>query len=144
MRPSPRCLPADLIVAPLSREQGFQLALARSMANDAIRAVALQRDRIKDRDDGAYFAVAGFRRGVDVAFLLLALRWLREACQLVAELTGDKHSPKLLATLIGGSRRRVICATFGSTSATTSKRGFRCRPVRRACPRRSPQARSSL
>jgi hypothetical protein len=77
-------------VEPLSREQGYQLALARSAANDAIRAVALQRDRIKDRDDDAYFASAGFRQEVDVAFLLLALRWLREACQLVCELTRDR------------------------------------------------------
>ncbi|MGP0037961.1 MAG: hypothetical protein ACLP4R_25850 [Solirubrobacteraceae bacterium] len=81
---------------PLSEEQGFQLELARSTASDAIRAVALQRDRIKDRDDDAYFAAAGFRHEVDVAFLLLALRWLREACQLAVELTGDQ-------ALAGGS-----------------------------------------
>lgn len=73
----------------LTYEQGYQLALARSAANDAVRAVALQRDRIKDRDDDAYFAAAGFRQEVDVAFLLIALRWLREACQLVGKLTGD-------------------------------------------------------
>jgi len=74
---------------PLSEQQGHQLAMARSAANDAIRAVALQRDRIKDRDDDAHFAAAGFRQEVDVAFMLIALRWLRETCQLVAELTGD-------------------------------------------------------
>jgi hypothetical protein len=85
-----------LIVAPLSQEQGFQLALARSTANDAIRAVALQRDRIKGRDDDAYFAAAGFRQEVDVAFLLIALRWLREACQLIAELTVDAALPDAL------------------------------------------------
>src|SRR5579862_3048669 len=96
-------LPDDVIVEPLSREQGYQLALALSTANDAIRAVALQRDRIKDRDDDAYFAAAGFRQEVDVAFLLLALRWLREACQLVAELTGDKA----LAEALGDFGRRL-------------------------------------
>jgi hypothetical protein len=88
---------------PLSEEQGFQLELARSTANDAIRAVALQRDRIKDRDDDAYFAAAGFRQEVDVAFLLLALRWLREACQLVVELTGDQA----LAGALGDFDRRL-------------------------------------
>jgi hypothetical protein len=88
---------------PLSEEQGFQLELARSTANDAIRAVALQRDRIKDRDDDAYFAAAGFRQEVDVAFLLLALRWLREACQLVVELTGDQA----LAGALGYFDRRL-------------------------------------
>ncbi len=65
------------------------MALARSTANEAIRAVALQRDRIKHREDDAYFAAAGLRQEVDVAFLLVALRWLREACQFVAELTHD-------------------------------------------------------
>jgi hypothetical protein len=78
-----------VIVEPLSQEQGHRLALARSTANDAIRAVALQCDRIKDRDDDAHFAAAGFRQELDVAFLLVALRWLREACQLVAELIHD-------------------------------------------------------
>lgn len=73
----------------LSHEQGYQLALARSVANDAVRAVAMQRNRIKDRDDDAYFVAAGFRQEVDVAFLLIALRWLREACQLIADVTGD-------------------------------------------------------
>jgi hypothetical protein len=90
-------------VESLSREQGYKLALARSTANDAIRAVALQRDRIKNRDDDAYFALAGFRQEVDVAFLLLALRWLREACQLVAELIGDKA----LAEALGDFDRRL-------------------------------------
>jgi hypothetical protein len=89
-------------VKPLSREQDYKLALARSTADDAIRAVALQRDRIKHRDD-AYFAAAGFRQEIDVAFLLLALRWLREACQLVAELTGDKS----LAEALGNFDRRL-------------------------------------
>ncbi len=88
---------------PLSREQGFQLALARSTAHEAIRAVVLQRGRIKDRDDDAYFALAGFRQEVDVAFLLLALRWLREACQLIAELTGDSA----LADALGDFDRRL-------------------------------------
>jgi hypothetical protein len=90
-------------VESLSREQGYQLALARSTANDAIRAIALQCDRIQDRDDDAYFAAAGFRQEVDVAFLLLALRWLREACQLVAELTGDEA----LADALGDFDRRL-------------------------------------
>jgi hypothetical protein len=86
----------------LTREQGYQLALARSAANDAIRAVALQRDRINDRDDDAYFAAAGFRQEVDVAFQLIALRWLREACQLIADLTEDGG---LVSALIDFDRR---------------------------------------
>ncbi len=88
---------------PLSRERGYQLALARSTANDAVRAIALQRDRINNRGDDAYFAAAGFRQEIDVAFLLLALRWLREACQLIAELTGDK----VLANALGEFDRRL-------------------------------------
>jgi len=91
-----------VIVEPLSQEQGHRLALARSTANDAIRAVALQRDRIKDRDDDTYFAAAGFRQEVDVAFLLVAVRWLREACQLVAELT---HDAALVTALDAFDRR---------------------------------------
>ncbi len=91
-----------MIVEPLSQEQGHRLALARSTANDAIRAVALQRDRIKDREDDAYFAAAGFRQEVDVAFLLVALRWLREASQLVAELT---HDAALVTALDAFDRR---------------------------------------
>ncbi len=135
------CVPTELTLEPLSEEQGFQLELARSTANDAIRAVALQRDRIKNRDDDAYFAAAGFRQEVDVAFLLLALRWLREACQLVVELTGDQA----LAGALGDfdrrlSKARVICATCGSTSATTSKavascNGRRAPPDRLVLPR---------
>jgi hypothetical protein len=93
-------------VEPLSQEQGYRLALARSTANDAIRAVALQRDRIKDREDDAYFAAAGFRQEVDVAFLLVALRWLREACQLVVELTQNAA----LAAAIGNFDRRLPAA----------------------------------
>jgi hypothetical protein len=91
-------------VAPvlLYEQQGHQLAMARSAANDAIRAVALQRDRIKDRDDDAYFAAAGFRQEVDVAFMLIALRWLREACQLVAELTGDNALNQALSDVDRG------------------------------------------
>lgn len=92
-----------MIVEPLSQEQGHRLALACSTANDAIRAVALQRDRIKDCDDDAHFAAAGFRQEVDVAFQLVALRWLREACQLVAELTHDAA----LATAVDGFDRRL-------------------------------------
>jgi hypothetical protein len=65
--------------------------------------VALQRDRIKDRDDDAYFAAAGFRQEADVAFLLVALRWLREACQLVAELTHDAA----LVTAVDAFDRRL-------------------------------------
>jgi hypothetical protein len=91
-----------VIVEPLSQEQGHRLALARSTANDAIRAVALQRDRIKDPDDDAHFAAAGFRQEIDVAFLLVALRWLREACQLVAELT---HGAALVTAVDSFDRR---------------------------------------
>ncbi len=91
---------------PLSQEQGYRLALARSTANDAIRAVALQRDRIKDREDDAHFAAAGFRQEVDVAFLLVALRWLREACHLVVELTQSAA----LAAAIGNFDRRLPAA----------------------------------
>lgn len=91
---------------PLSQEQGYRLALARSTANDAIRAVALQRDRIKHREDDAYFAAAGFRQEVDVAFLLVALRWLREACQLVVELTQNAA----LAEAVGDFDRRLPAA----------------------------------
>lgn len=87
----------------LSQEQGYQLAQARSTANDAIRAVALQRDRIKERDDDAYFAAAGFRQEVDVAFLLIALRWLRNACHLIAKLTGSQP----LAEAVGDFDRRL-------------------------------------
>jgi hypothetical protein len=93
-------------VEPLSQEQGYRLALARSTANDAIRAVALQRDRVKDRDDDAYFAAAGYRQEVDVAFLLVALRWLREACQLVVELTQNAA----LAAAVGNFDRRLPSA----------------------------------
>ncbi len=71
----------------LTEEQGYRLALARSAAIDALDAVALQRERIREREDDAPFAVAGSRQEIDVAFMLLALRWLREACQLIAELT---------------------------------------------------------
>lgn len=88
---------------PLSQEQGYRLALARSTANDAIRAVALQRDRIREKEDDAYFAAAGFRQEVDVAFLLVALRWLREACQLVVELTQNEA----LAAAVGNFDRRL-------------------------------------
>lgn len=91
---------------PLSQEQGYRLALARSTASDAIRAVALQRDRIKDREDDAYFAAAGFRQEVDVAFLLVALRWLREACQLAVELTQSEA----LAAAVGNFDRRLPAA----------------------------------
>lgn len=87
----------------LSWEQGYQLVLARSAAQDAMGAVALQRSRIKDRDDDAYFAQASSRHEVDVAFLLLALRWLREACQLVAELLGSKA----LADAVGTFDQRL-------------------------------------
>jgi hypothetical protein len=66
----------------------------------------LQRDRIKDREDGAYFAAAGFRQEVDVAFLLVALRWLREACQLVVELTQNEA----LVAAVGNFDRRLPAA----------------------------------
>jgi hypothetical protein len=92
-------------VEPLSQRQGHQLELARSAANDAIRAVAMQRRRIKQdaEQDDAFFEHESVRQEVDVAFLLLALRWLREACQLVAELTCDEA----LAQAVGEFDRRL-------------------------------------
>lgn len=68
--------------------------------------MALQCDRIKDREDDAYFAAAGFRQEVDVAFLLVALRWLHEACQLVVELTPNAA----LAEAVGDFDRRLPAA----------------------------------
>jgi hypothetical protein len=59
-------------VEPLAQEQGYRLALAR------------------------------FRQEVDVAFLLVALRWLREACQLVVEHT---QNAALAAAVVNFDRR---------------------------------------
>lgn len=90
---------------PLTRRQACELELAHSAANDAVRAVALQRHRVNhgSKDDDAFFGAPGFRQEVDVYFLVLALRWLQEACRLAAELTGDAT----LALAIGDFERRL-------------------------------------
>ena len=64
--------------------------MANIAANDAMRAVAMQRHRVDHGTmaDDAFFAADGFRREVDVYFMLLALRWLHE-CLLAADLTQD-------------------------------------------------------
>jgi hypothetical protein len=72
---------------------GHKLEMANSSANDAIRAVAMQRQRVGRNipADDRFFASAGFRQEVDVRFLVVALRWLREACRLAAAVTGDRR-----------------------------------------------------
>lgn len=83
---------------PLASRQAHELEMAHSTANDAMRAVAMQRQRIaRDlREDDVFFAGKGFRQEVDIYFLLLALRWLHESCSLAADLTED---PSLLTAI---------------------------------------------
>jgi len=71
---------------------GHQLEMAHSAANDAVRAVAMQHARISDAlpEDEKFFADRGFRKEVDLRFLVLALRWLREACSIAAGITQDR------------------------------------------------------
>jgi hypothetical protein len=72
--------------------RGHQLEMAHSAANDAVRAVAMQHGRIASAlpEDEKFFAHRGFRQEVDLRFLVLALRWLREACGLAAGITQDR------------------------------------------------------
>lgn len=83
---------------PMPSSPGHQLELAHSLANDAIRAVAMQHHRISQElpDDERFFAGQGFRQEADLRFLLVALRWLREACRAAAAITGD---PRLAGAL---------------------------------------------
>jgi hypothetical protein len=83
----------------LTPTQKHQLEMANTTANDAMRAVAMQRHRVDHgtMDDDAFFAADGFRREVDVYFMLLALRWLHESCRLAADLTRDASLVEALA-----------------------------------------------
>lgn len=83
---------------PAPKEAHQQLEMAHSAANDAMRAVALQRRRSarESEEDDVFFADTSFRREVDVYFLLSALRWLDESCKLAGNLTKD---PALLRAL---------------------------------------------
>lgn len=76
---------------PTPSSPGHQLELAHSLANDAIRAVAMQHHRISQElpEDERFFTDQGFRQEADLRFLLIALRWLREACRAAAAITND-------------------------------------------------------
>jgi hypothetical protein len=76
---------------PTPSSPGHQLELAHSLANDAIRAVAMQHHRINEElpEDERFFAGQGFRQEADLRFMLVALRWLREASRAAAAITND-------------------------------------------------------
>jgi hypothetical protein len=85
--------------------------MANSLANDAIRTVAMQRDRVARNApaDDQFFAEAAFRQEVDIRFLIIALRWLREPCRLAATVTGEQRLDVAV---------REFDAVFVSTGAT--------------------------
>lgn len=66
-------------------EQDDQLVMAHIAANDAMRAVMMQGQRI----ECASATDDAFDQEIDTRFLVLALRWLDEACKLAATLTDD-------------------------------------------------------
>jgi hypothetical protein len=65
--------------------------MARSLANDSIRAAAMQRFRLdaEHPEDEDYFGDRLFRWEADFEFFLIALRRLRRAGALIYELTED-------------------------------------------------------
>jgi hypothetical protein len=68
--------------------------MAHSAANDAVRAVAMQHYRVLAdlHEDGAFFGAKGFRQEVDLNFMLVALRRLRRAAILAAQVEGCQLS----------------------------------------------------
>jgi hypothetical protein len=75
------------------------LEMAHSIANDAVRAVAMQHYRVGQPlpEDERFFARKGFRQETDVRFLIVALRWLREGCRLAADVTRDRDLHRALS-----------------------------------------------
>lgn len=67
--------------------------MAHSVANDAVRAVAMQRHRVLADlpEDETFFGAKGFRQEVDLNFMLVALRRLRRAATLAAQVEGCKQ-----------------------------------------------------
>jgi len=68
--------------------------MAHSVANDAIRAVAMQRSRVLANlpEDETFFGARGFRQEIDLNFMLVALRRLRRAATLAARIEGCQES----------------------------------------------------
>lgn len=72
--------------------------MAKSFANDAVRSVAMQHGRVtRPSLVPSGFDHIAFQREADLRFMLLALRWLREACQRAAAITGDAQVSTALA-----------------------------------------------
>jgi len=73
---------------------GHLLEMAHSVANDAIRTVAMQCSRVLANlpDDETFFGARGFRKEIALNFMLVALRRLRRAATLVAGVEGCQES----------------------------------------------------